>query len=969
MAKLLPASPTSNVLRVKLMDSTSTTGAGKTGLAYNTAGLIISTIRLNEASATTYTTTGSTIEDISTLGIFATPTATKCRFKEVDATNHPGVYEVQFDDTRFTSVGLIISISGATGMAQADFEIQCENISTNVIQIAGDTTSATNLKNQFDGTTGLTGVNYPARQDQMDNIVSTGAAINQIAESFTLTTGSQTGTYENTAARDGAYHLLQDTAGTLDAYYQFDIGSKGVPTSFLVFGHFNGTGDNFRFYGWNWTSSAWVQVGTINGVASTTNISNTFPLYSSMVGTGVNLGKARIRIEGTGLTSSSAYVDQLFLSYSVVNQSVGYANGQIWIDTVNGTAGTTPFINGVADKPCLLWADALTLSASTGIKQFKIIGGSSIQFTAGLVGYSLDGSKWTLDLNGQDISKTQIIGAEVSGIATAPTGKPVFDHCDFVNVTVPPSYGSYVAFEGTMTMGSAGDYIYSDCFSAIAGTARPTFVFFNGDCNFSLRRYSGGATLQGMTANCDCTFEGFGNVVLDASDTGGTLVIRGTTTLTVGGAATTIVDTARMAEDQNITNITGTATQVVNDVWNTLTSGMITVGSIGKKLADWVVGTIDTYTGNTKQTGDNYSRLGAPVGASISADIAAGNQIVLANDGRSYWVDYGTGNNANNGLTPETPFKDFSYALTMFPLTSTQNIGCINIVNSTGSHVGNFVIPDGVAVIGHDRPALIQASGASPAITLGTGCTVEGVTISPAASTTIALLIDARSNSIFKNNYVLTNNSSTITALLKVRSNTTIADNVFTASCVNAIIENVGSSVICVDNNNFSGASGDIIYLPTYIDAYIENNHFNSIAAGQYAINIKLDGGSSLMGNGYSGLGSLYIESGASSGMPNVIVNNEQWAKDTTVAKAAGTKGTDNIYDTLQSVYNIAILIQKYRKNKQIFKVEGGVAYLIVYDDDDVAELVRQPLTTYDGGNIASLTGTTTPSMRAKSSV
>ncbi len=41
-------------------------------------------------------------------------------------------------------------------------------------------------------------------------------------------------------------------------------------------------------------------------------------------------------------------------------------------------------------------------------------------------------------------------------------------------------------------------------------------------------------------------------------------------------------------------------------VWAALTSGMATVGSIGKKLADWVVGTIDTYTGNTKQTGDVF---------------------------------------------------------------------------------------------------------------------------------------------------------------------------------------------------------------------------------------------------------------------------------------------------------------------------------------------------------------------------
>jgi len=35
------------------------------------------------------------------------------------------------------------------------------------------------------------------------------------------------------------------------------------------------------------------------------------------------------------------------------------------------------------------------------------------------------------------------------------------------------------------------------------------------------------------------------------------------------------------------------------------------------------VGTLTTYTGNTPQTGDAFARLGAPAGASVSADIAA----------------------------------------------------------------------------------------------------------------------------------------------------------------------------------------------------------------------------------------------------------------------------------------------------------------------------------------------------------
>lgn len=114
------------VLRFKLLDSSSTVGAGLTGLTSASSGLRISTIADNEASATAYTVAGSTIEAVTTLGTYAAPTATKCRFKEVDATNHPGLYEFQFADARLavsSAKSLVISISGATNLVQADYSI------------------------------------------------------------------------------------------------------------------------------------------------------------------------------------------------------------------------------------------------------------------------------------------------------------------------------------------------------------------------------------------------------------------------------------------------------------------------------------------------------------------------------------------------------------------------------------------------------------------------------------------------------------------------------------------------------------------------------------------------------------------------------------------------------------------------------------------------------------------------------
>ncbi len=111
------------LLRVKILNSSVATGAGLTGLTFSSAGLIISTIADNEATAIAYTQAGSTVETITTLGTYAAPTATKCRFKEVDATNHPGVYEIQFADARFgvaSAKSLLISVTGASNVADTD---------------------------------------------------------------------------------------------------------------------------------------------------------------------------------------------------------------------------------------------------------------------------------------------------------------------------------------------------------------------------------------------------------------------------------------------------------------------------------------------------------------------------------------------------------------------------------------------------------------------------------------------------------------------------------------------------------------------------------------------------------------------------------------------------------------------------------------------------------------------------------
>ena len=119
------------VLRVKILNSSVATGAGLTGLTSASSGLIISTIADNEATATAYTVAASNVETITTLGTYAAPTAGKCRFKEVDSTNHKGVYEIQIADARFavsSAKSLLVSVSGATNAAETDVVIPLRDL-------------------------------------------------------------------------------------------------------------------------------------------------------------------------------------------------------------------------------------------------------------------------------------------------------------------------------------------------------------------------------------------------------------------------------------------------------------------------------------------------------------------------------------------------------------------------------------------------------------------------------------------------------------------------------------------------------------------------------------------------------------------------------------------------------------------------------------------------------------------------
>ena len=194
---------------------------------------------------------------------------------------------------------------------------------------------------------------------RIDSIAVTGSAVNTVAESYTLTTGTQTsGTYASTHLQDAVPHTHTDSAGTIDLYYQFDVGVQGVPSSLGLIAYSNGANDDLAVQAYYWDTTTFETVGTLVGKSGSTYDSNSFTLLTRHVGSGANAGKVRIRFYSNTLTSATLYIDQLFVSYSL-SQFYQYTVGTV-SDATPAAGGFDTDLTHATD----FWNDALMIFTS-----------------------------------------------------------------------------------------------------------------------------------------------------------------------------------------------------------------------------------------------------------------------------------------------------------------------------------------------------------------------------------------------------------------------------------------------------------------------------------------------------------------------------------------------------------------------------------------------------------------------------
>ena len=526
-----------------------------------------------------------------------------------------------FDTTDFrihkngSAVDFRATMDGVTVSSPFDSEVGCHRITIDLSNDTGDT-DFWELGASYDirfntsktvDSVSLDGRKVPnsefmirnlATTEQVDTIgASSGGSINfapiedntagAIVDSVLFVGSVVSGTFASVGPGTDT-HSINDTANDIDIVYGYQVGGSRQATAIEVRADVDGNGDEVVVKVYDHVGASWDTLGTI-----TNDTTLTASLVSKHTGTGAELGKVYLRFDTDATTPSNLEVTECLVSAVTVGSTVGYSDGAVWVDTVNGVAGTEINVNGVADNPTNSWANALTIAAAKGLKRFHIAGGSSITLTGNSDNYVLMGDGlFDLDLGNQSIANAYIYEASISGTGSgsgaviedcrinnnASTGPAFFVRCGFGTVAGNPFLSN-----------GAGEYVLVDCVSVVPGQSSPYFDFSGelSSSGVSFRRWSGGT-----------------NITLDANNTLSLEIIGGGgQTITCGGADVEIRGIFREAT----INFSAAETLQAVGVYGEFTlNGATTGGGATLNLA----GVSCTVTDNTTGSGTTVNRTG-----------------------------------------------------------------------------------------------------------------------------------------------------------------------------------------------------------------------------------------------------------------------------------------------------------------------------------------------------------------------
>lgn len=237
-----------------------------------------------------------------------------------------------------------------------------------------------------------------------------------------------------------------------------------------------------------------------------------------------------------------------------INSYGDYEHASVWLNTVSGTSGTISGKNGTYKFPSLTLSDAITIANNNNLQNIEVMNNSIINLAsidpASISGYRFHGHKWLVGLGDIDTANLIFEGAEITGTANN-TNKTLYKDCILSGSKFGASEIENSILTGTLNFSSTGLYVFSDCFSGVAGTSSPVIDFESvGDIQLNMRHYSGGIEFKNMSSSDNITVEGNGQIILDSTCAGGILAVRGHFEITDNSGNVTISDNARFDRER-----------------------------------------------------------------------------------------------------------------------------------------------------------------------------------------------------------------------------------------------------------------------------------------------------------------------------------------------------------------------------------------------------------------------------------
>jgi hypothetical protein len=272
--------------------------------------------------------------------------------------------------------------------------------------------------------------------------------------------------------------------------------------------------------------------------------------------------------------------------------------GGVHVDVLSAFSGTD-YPTGTPRQPVNNLTDAIAIAAARGFDTIHVVGNLTITGIGAqdLTFIGQGHAKTTIAVD----ASANVTGSEFSDATITGTldGGNRVSHCVVGALTYVDGFIEDSLLNGTIVMSGLAPAYIMRCSDGVAGMGTPT-IDFNGDATLSVRDYRGGLTMINKSGASQVSVDGDVRLVLEASVTAGSFIVRGVGKVTNNGTAT--VDATTLLGNDSIAAA----------VWSQVIDGSITAEQ-ALRLYNAILGSkvsgAGTGTETFRDTGDTKNRV------------------------------------------------------------------------------------------------------------------------------------------------------------------------------------------------------------------------------------------------------------------------------------------------------------------------------------------------------------------------